>query len=233
MSNVYRDTRTGQYYKIDENGRRVAASYKGNGAYHDTERLIKRSTTGNRTKAKPRTVKVYADRLKVAIIGLAMLCTVGGAVLTNVASNIHDSWQESQIVHEASMDFRKNAITDNTKRTQNNKYYYYEYDDIHDYIARDGADYSQEVYLAYNNLGEHQMDRLFDEGVYGGPDSLQEFVEDEGYKTVDDWAEAERAQLLLEHELDEKRDELRKMTGEIEDNARGELEGVLGDKHGK
>ena len=220
MSNVYYDGK--RYYKIDENGRRVSAG-SNRTRQQQYDDLVRKSTKGNRVYSKPKTVRVYVDRLKVAIAALCTLCMVAGAGLVSIGGSWMDAMHDNKVLYSYSSEFRTNAINENTKRTQNNQYYYYEYDDINDYMEREGADYSQEAYLAYRNLGEHQMDRLFSEGTRKGPDSLQEFVESEGYDTIKDWEKAEREQLLLEHEMREKGYELREMADEIEQQAKNEL----------
>lgn len=240
MSNVYYDGKS--YYKLDEQGRRVSASYISPEEMRQRQRLspqekqrrlVERSTNGSRTKAKPKVVKVNADRAKVAITVLCTLCIMIGGGLTAAGINAVNDIQENQILYSYSSEFRSNAISNNTHRTQNNKYYYYDYDDINDYMAREGADYSQEAYLAYRNLGEHQMDRLFSEGDGEHKiDSLQEFAESEGYATVDDWAQAEREQLLAEHKIKESQAELKAMTDEIEQSASQNLTDALGDNYG-
>lgn len=237
MSNIFHDSYG--YYKIDENGNRVSASYKSpeerkkRTPQKKCNDLVEKSINGNKTKAKPKVIRVYAERAKAAVAVMCTLCIMIGGGLTAAGISAVNDIQENQILYSYSSEFRTNAINNNTHRTQNNKYYYYDYDGINDYMAREGADYSQEAYLAYRNLGEHQMDRLFSEGDGEHKiDSLQEFVESEGYATVNDWAHAEREQLLAEHKVKETQDELKAMTDEIEQNASREVESAIGNIYG-
>lgn len=229
MSNVYYDGN--RYYKLDENGNRVFLKPRSN--EDRTHDLVRKSTTGNRTSSKPRTVKVYVDKAKKALVILCTLCIMVGAALTNMIGNAIESWQDNSYVYDMSTDFRKNALYDNTHRTMDNEHYWYDYDRINDYMEREGADYSREVYFAYRNIGEQYTGDLLvqgAEGKYG--DSLQEFVEREGYKTIEDWCKAEKKQILLEKDVKDKQAELQAMAGEIEEVSKQEL-GVGSDNYGK
>ena len=91
-------------------------------------------------------------------------------------------------------------------------------------MTRDGADFSQEVYLAYRNMGEHQVDRVFQEGKQGGTQSLEAFAENQGYNSVRKWAKAEEEELLLKHDMMEKGYELRRMIDDVDSQAKSELD---------
>ena len=228
MASVYFDRQTGKYYRTDENGQIIKNPTRNStGRY---ENVVKKSTSGNRIYRKPKTVRVYIDKARTMIAVLCTTCILVGGGLTAAGMAAIDNFQNEAIVYDYSKEFRINGIDENTKGTKSGEYFYYEYDDIHDYMTRDGADYSQEVYLAYRNLGEHQMDRLFSEGAKTGPNSLQEFVENRGYDSIEQWADAEHDELLLRHEMEEKGYELKRMTNENE-QAKSELDSFYRDNN--
>ena len=221
MANVYFDRQTGKYYRTDANGNIVQNVPKSTARYDNT---VKKSTSGNRIYKKPKTVRVYIDKARVAIAVLCTTCSLVGGGLTAGASALIDNHRENEILYNYSKEFRANGLDKNTKPTKDGAHFYYEYDDIYDYMTRDGADFSQEVYLAYRNMGEHQVDRVFQEGKQGGTQSLEAFAENQGYNSVRKWAKAEEEELLLKHDMMEKGYELRRMIDDVDSQAKSELD---------
>jgi hypothetical protein len=83
MANVYLDRQTGKYYRTDANGNIVQNVPKSTARYDNT---VKKSTSGNRIYKKPKTVRVYIDKARVAIAVLCTTCILVGGGLTAGAS---------------------------------------------------------------------------------------------------------------------------------------------------
>ena len=225
MANVYFDRQTGKYYRTDVNGNIVQNVPKSTVRYDNT---IKKSTSGNRIYKKPKTVRVYIDKARVAIAVLCTTCILVGGGLTAGVSALIDNHRENEIIYNYSKEFRANGLDKNTKPTKDGGHFYYEYDDIHDYMTRDGADFSQEAYLAYRNMGEHQTNKVLQEGL-DSPHSLKSLARSEGYDSVRQWAKAEEEELLLKHDMMEKGYELRRMVDDVDSQARNEVNSYYSD----
>ena len=209
--------------------------------------MIHNSTTGTRTKNKPRVVKVYAERAKAAIIALCCVCVVAASGITVGTINAINEFKENHVISQYSQEYREAAIGHNTHRTWDNQHYYYDHADVHD----DGMDYLQQegvlsasgslkedtaedlsVYFAYRNFGENQMKKFFNENGYSC-DTLAEYVQQEGFSSVEEWAEKQGDKVILLDKAKNDGLELQQMIEDvkgIEDVAKNELNDSLGGK---
>lgn len=209
--------------------------------------MVRKSTTGTRTKNKPRVVKVYAERAKAAIIALCCVCVVAASGITVGTINAINEFKENHVISQYSQEYREAAIGHNTHRTWDNQYYYYDHADVHD----DGMDYLQQegvlsasgslkedtaedlsVYFAYRNFGENQMKKFFNENGYSC-DTLAEYVQQEGFSSIDEWAEKQGDKVILLDKAKKDGLELQQMIEDvkgIEDVAKNELNDSLGGK---
>ena len=238
-SNVRTNTRNSRYVTNSAPARRLNEE--------QMRKMVHKSTNGSRTHNKPRVVKVYAERAKAAIIALCCVCVVAASGITAGTINAINDFKEERIVSQYSSEYRQEAISNNTHRTQNNQYYYYDHADVHD----DGMDYLQQegvlsasgslnedtaedlsVYLAFRNFGEKQMEKFFDENGYSC-DTLEEYVHREGFKSIDEWAEKQKDKIILLDHAKNEGFELQQMIDDaerIEDIAKGELGDSFGGK---
>ncbi len=209
--------------------------------------MVRNSTTGSRTRNKPRVVKVYADRAKKAIIALCLTCIVAASGITVATINGVNEFRENAVIAGYSREYRSEAIGHNTHRTWDNQHYYYDHADVHndgiDYLQQDGVlsasghlneetaeDLS--VYFAYRNFGEAQMKKFFNENGYSCS-TLEEYVKQEGFETIDEWAEKQGDKVLLLDKAKNEGMELQQMLDDvdkIEDVAKNELGDALGGK---
>lgn len=200
-SNVERHERTYDSYErsrqnADNLVRRSVG--QGNVAQRDRARVVKAQ---QRRQQRQR-------RVAALLIG----CMILGGVTVGVANEVADTIHDNRIVYEQTSAFRRDVIYPNTHRTQNLQYYYYDYDDIAEAIMEDGKDFSTELYKAYADLGEYQTNRVMKYTDYA---DLESYVTSNGFKDIDDWADAERKKIVLQAELDEKKSQLDDMHREL------------------
>ena len=174
----------------------------------DFHAMVKNSTTGTKQKAQPsKYIRVHKGRCKKALIGLCITCSVFGAVafqgVKTIANRISDNFE----VYEASAEFKKEAIYDNTHRTMDGEHYWYDYYKIADHVKTD-----EDVYLLYRNLGEYQSNKVLEH--VDGIDSIQDYVDSHNYKSIEDWKDTAYKQILLENDIKNKQTELAQMQEE-------------------
>ena len=209
--------------------------------------MVRKSTNGSRTQNKPRVVKVYADRAKKAIIALCCICVVAASGITVASIDAINDFKENHIISQYSSDYRQAAIGHNTHRTMDNEHYYYDHAEVHD----DGMDYLQQdgvlsasghlndetaedlsVYFAYRNFGENQMKKFFRENGFSC-DTLAEYVQQEGFDSIEEWAEKQGDKVILLDKAKNDGLELQQMiqdADKIEDIAKNQLGEGLGGK---
>ena len=188
--------------------------------------LVRRSTSSTGAVQKDRARVIKAQQRKQQrqrrMATLLVISMILGGVAVGAANEVVDTIHENRIVYEQTSQFRRDVIYPNTHRTDNLQYYYYDYDDIADAIMEEGKDFSTELYKAYADLGEYQTNRVM---KYTNYDSVEDYVKACGFKSIDDWVDAEREKIVLQAEIDAKKSELDSMHRELnKDDVLGAVE---------
>ena len=218
MAQFYdQDNPRASYTTSDNNMSRYERNYNNYERSQQTvDNLVRRSTgTGNvaqRDRARVIKAQQRRQQRQKRIATLLIGCMILGGVTVGVANEVVDTIHENRIVYEQTSAFRRDVIYPNTHRTLNNQYYYYDYDDIADAIMADGKDFSTELYKAYADLGEYQTNRVMKYTDYA---NLESYVTSNGFKDIDEWADAEKKKIVLQAELDEKKSQLEDMHREL------------------
>ena len=133
--------------------------------YEEQGRNVVRNSTmspAQRERAKVIKAQQRRQERQRRLAGLCAVCLVVGGIGANTVANIVESYKETAAVYMQTADFQKEVINPNTHRTYDNEHYFYDYDDIAEYIQGDGRDFSTELYKAYSNLGEYQTNKVLD-----------------------------------------------------------------------
>lgn len=180
----------------------------------NAENLVKKSVMSPAQKERARVIKAQQRRheRRKRTTALAMACMIVGGIAVGVASEVAEIMEENSIVYEQTSAFANDVIYPNTHRTMNDKYYYYDYDDIAEAIQQDGKDFSTELYKAYAYLGEEQTNRVMQYTDYS---SVHGYATAAGYDNIDDWVKSEREKILLQSEVASKQSELDAMHSEL------------------
>ena len=183
--------------------------------YEEQGRNVVRKSTmtpAQRERAKVIKAQQRKKERQRRLAGLCAACLVVGGIAVNTVSNVIDSYKEMGAVYSQTSEFRKDVISPNTHRTSDNQHYFYDYDDIAEYIQGDGRDFSLELYKTYANIGEYQTNRVLNYTQY---DSVEAYVEQAGFKSIKEWEKSEREKIVLQSEMDEKQTELAAMHREL------------------
>ena len=131
-------------------------------------------------------------------MGLACLVAGGVAVTTNVAKSFH----QNSVITPHVMNFRENYVSPNTHRTYDLQNFYYDYDDIAEYLKVEGTDFSRRLYIVVDALGESQVNRVLE--YVPDVNSVSDYVTENGFESIEDWKENEIDKFMLEDKLKDK-----------------------------
>lgn len=178
------------------------------------ENLVRNSTSSPAQRDRANVIKKQQRRQQRQrrMAAFALACMITGGVAVGFVGNVIDTMQDNAIVYSATSEFRNDVIYPNTHRTQNNQYYYYDYDDIADAIMEDGKDFSTELYKAYAYLGEYQTNRVM---KYTDYNTVEEYIKAKGFEDIDAWVKSEREKIVLQGEVSERQAELDAMHREL------------------
>ena len=181
---------------------------------------IKKSASGNPVRATKKKKKAdyntIINRLKA--LGLACLIAGGAALTVNTVKEM----DENSLVTPHVMSFRQNVIgNDNIHRTYDNQYYYYDYDDIAEYLKVEGQDFSRRLFIVVEGMGVNQADRVLE--YVPGVNSVEDYVRDNNFEDIEDWKENEVEKFRLERSI-------RKSERNTADK-KGELSGMFSDTY--
>lgn len=160
-------------------------------------------------------IKRRERKRRMAALGLTCLL-VGGAI-TMTFQKVSEELDKQATIYGAISDFDSEVIYPNMHRTLDDKNYFYDYDDIAEYLMMPGRDFSTELYKAYLHMGEAQANKIL--GYTGsGYDSIADFLQQSGYRNADEWGKSEREKILLQAQIDDKQSELAQMQSEQKDS---------------
>lgn len=177
------------------------------------ERLRRQSLSGSNGQRTPeKRIKMkYSNFIKflkiyAVVIAVATTLVVGGgkALVNRVQDNIE--------INQMAWDFHKDCISHETHRTLDNEHYYYDYDDIADYI-KENMDFDTGIYMFNINTNDYQTSRVLKYTEY---ENMEGYLKAHNWEDSDAWRKDMRTKVLTQNELDEKNEELRKMAEEHE-----------------
>lgn len=180
---------------------------------------IETSLEGSACKATVSTKKVKNDTIarRLGALGLACLVTAGIAG----SAKMINTFYHNSIVNPHVISLRQNVVSPNTHRTDNGLYYFFDYDDISEYLKVEGEDFSKRLYIMVECIGQYQVDRVLD--YVDGVDSVEDYAQANGFESVDKWKETEFKKLVLEKKIDK----AKKDVGEVQE----ELDGMFSDPY--
>ena len=176
--------------------------------------VVKKSTMTPAQRERAKVIKAQQRRKErqKRLAGLCVACLIVGGISATTVAKVADSYEKAAIASMETLEFRKNVINPNTHRTLDNEHYFYDYDDIAEYIQGDGRDFSTELYKTYSSLGEYQTNKVLDYTPYS---SVLSYVKQAGFDSIKDWTKSEREKLVIYSEMKEKQIELEAMHQEL------------------
>ncbi len=178
----------------------------------NVERLRRQSlagSTGRRTRREKMVRMRYSDfkkylKIYTATIAVAAVLIVGGG------GHAVQSIRESMMVSDMITSFLVDCIAKETHRTDDNQHYFYDYDDIADYIEASG-DFDVGLYLFNRNTDDYQTGRVLECTEYG---SMDEYLSRHGWEDSDQWRSDIRQRIVTQAEIDARQAELDEMAEE-------------------
>ena len=133
-----------------------------------------------------------------------------------------DNYKDDVIISHISGDFKRDIITGETHKTQNGKYYYYDYDDIAKKVMQQ-EDVEEAVYLLIKTINQEQTERVLAQTPYK---SLEIFIQSRGYDSIKDFKDTMARKIVLEQEIIQNKKELEEMQEEhVKDDLSESIEG--------
>lgn len=206
-----RNSSASDVYRAEE--RRYSGNY--DERYNrQAQNLVKNSTSRDVQRDRARVIKAQQRRQERQrrLAALAAACMIAGGVFVGFVGEVVDTYQENAIVYEQMAEFRREAIYPNTHRTMDNQHYWYDYAKIANELEEDGKDFSSQLYMAYSDMGEYQVNRVMQ---YTDYDSVEAYVKAHGFEDIDAWKKSEREKLILQGEINERTSELDAMHREL------------------
>ena len=191
----------GHHYEIEIDEEKARRNY---------ERARKKSTSGKPSMRRREQIRMskkdFLQRLK-AVAGVAAVSTV---LLIGVGNLTFNQIRDIIVRDEAILEFKADYISPETHRTDDGKYYFYDYEDIADKM-KESEDFDESVYLLYSNVGENQTSLVLEHTDYG---SFQSYLEQRNYENAEDFKKDMEKRIIINLEMDEKEEELRRMAEE-------------------
>ncbi len=172
--------------------------------------LVKKSTNGKATRAVPKKVmKVNKKHVKTALATLCCTCVLIGSVAANGINALRKGLNDSFEIGDAILDYKAEAINENTYRVNNGQNYAYHYDQIAEHVKTD-----EDVYLLYRSIGEYQANLVLE--YVDNIDNIDSFIEKHHYKDKDEWIKESNQKILLQNDILNKQRELDRMQADYE-----------------
>ena len=162
----------------------------------------------NITKKKKRISKVERMRRKLLVCAA---CLVIGGVAVDKIDDVISKMEQNAIVNDQKGDFAMDVINEHTHRTSDNSGYYRNYDKIANDITNSNGDFSRNLYFTYSIIGEEETNSVL---AYTQYNDIETFLNKNNYSSTDEWVKDEKKEIILEHNMNIKQNELSKMQGE-------------------
>ncbi len=202
MTNYRRNSNDfGHHYEFEVDEERARRNY---------ERMKKRSTSGKTLRRKRDYIRMSKKDFLLRLKAIAGITAVSTALLLG-ASNIAISQIRDIIVRdEAKLEFFEEVIVPEKHRTDNGKYFFYDYEDLAEKLEN-SEDFDEAVYLLFVNIGEYQTGLVLEHTEFG---SFHAYLEKRGYETAEDFRKDMDQRILINLEINQKEEELKRMSEE-------------------
>lgn len=191
----------GHHYEFDADEERARRNY---------ERARKKSTSGKPYRRKRNQIRMSKKDFLLRLKAIAGVTAVSTALLIGGGNIVISHIKDIIVRDEAKIEFYNDVIGPEKHRTDNGKYFFYDYQDIAEKLES-AEDFDEAVYLLYSNIGEYQSSLVLEHTDFG---SFQAYLESRGYENTDDFTKDMEQRLLINHEIDQKEEELRRMSEE-------------------
>lgn len=187
-------------------------AYESNGyTDRDVEAIRKKSMsgeTGKRTGERriKMTLSSYKKRLKMLAAAVALVTSVAVSCVPGAIKSVSDSWTVNKLMS----DFHQEYVQPETHRTDDNKHFFYDYNDIARHLEEYG-DFDEAVYLLNKDIGYYQTGHVLRWTPY---ESFTNYLEKKGYEDEEEFQDDMKKQIIMGIELEEMKEELRKMQEE-------------------
>jgi hypothetical protein len=121
--------------------------------YHQKYRKARSKSVGHAKKVKYVKVKTTALKRGALAIALATMIAISGIIYGG--GKLIDTIQTTRIVYEAT-EYGRNIVLQNTKRTANKQFFYYEIDDIATELLKDPENFDRNLYGVYSSIGYNE-----------------------------------------------------------------------------
>ena len=121
--------------------------------------------------------RVDVDKLKKLVAGAAISIALVASILTGVVVKGVDSLQDQMTINEYLSQY-SSIVNENTHRTENGKYYWYDTPRMAKEIANNPETLEEELYATYKRIGYNYANKI---------DQISDVVNCMGYKDFDDY----------------------------------------------
>lgn len=185
----------------------------------------KASLSGGTGKRKKEIIKIsletYQNNLKKIAIASAITVSLAIAGGMHLVDNIKDS----MVINNMAYQFQVDVISPETHRTDNNQFYFYDYNDIADRIeAMDNPDLG--YYLFYKNTGTYQTDKVLQQTRYGG---FEEYLTTHNYEDEKEFSKTMEKVAIATNQIQENMENIDEIQSEHTKDS-NKQEGTYGGK---
>lgn len=176
--------------------------------YENLKKRSKNASKGHKKKDYKIQMRLsdYVKSLK--IVGGA--CVISTLLAIGVGHQMIDNIKDAMVINSLVQDFNSEVIQPEAHRTNDNKNYFYDYQDIANYLNK-MDDFDTGVYLLNSNIGDYQTGLVLG---YTSYDSFTHYKEVKGYESTEDFRDNVRKKILLTEDIKEKEQELADMNSE-------------------
>ncbi len=170
------------------------------------------SLHGDAVRREHKKKKVSYNQYRASLAAVCVATTIAVSGLIGIGNHVHQSISDTMVLNQMLGDFQANVINPETHRTNDNQNYFYDYGDIARRME-EMDDFDVALYLLDSNLGDNQSARVLSHTSVNNWDN---YLSSHNYQDSQEFREAMRERVLLESEISNKQEELRKMTQEHE-----------------
>lgn len=196
--------------KMQETRRQEAAQQA---AQEEMRRKSLNGSSGKRTRNKK--VKVPKKSYRKKLLKLVALAAVAAGLTIGGIDKINDI-QDQLIVNEQANEFYSEVMANTQQRLpstdENPNNWGYDHNKINNRIEENEYDYDEALYLFLVNLDYNKTDNM-DTLIQCGSqyENYADFLKQNGYENSEDFKETMKKKIVLESEIDERKQELSEM----------------------
>lgn len=174
-------------------------------------RLKKNSTEGGSGKRDGEYARIKKSTYRKNMRTIAIATALATTLVIGGGAKVYKKLVDNATLTTLVVDFKKDVISPETHRTDNNQYYFYYYDNIADRIeSMENPDIG--YYLLYRNIGTEQTNRVLQQTSYG---SFNQYLSEHNFTDAEDFSKKMAEITLLDNEIKEKEEELNTQIDDI------------------